>query len=92
MEDRIVKASHCGEVRIEAKIVNNEKVIFCLYYLNHWIPQFDLDDQPLNSFSLAGINAYFVNIRRKLRLFLDEHVPFETPKILRELREDLSKI
>lgn len=90
MPDIIVKGSKCGEIRIEAK-TKGQKVEFRLYYLNNRVPQFDLDNESKHNFSIAGLNAYFVNIQRNLGRFLDDCVPFETPKIMRELREDLTR-
>lgn len=89
MDDKIVASSLCGEIRIEAKMEKDETVSFHLFYLNTKQKDFDINGEPKQNFSIAGINAYFVNSKISLRRFLDDHVPFERDKIMRELREDL---
>lgn len=91
-DDMIIIASKNGEVRIEAKVIKDATVSFDLYYLNNVVRQFHRNNEPLGNFSLAGVNAYYTIIQRELKKFIEKKDFWNTDRILRELREDLSKI
>ena len=92
MHDKIVAGTLCGEVRLEAQMKADDTVSFRLFYLNTKQKGFDINNEPKQNFSVAGLNAYFINFKISLKRFLDDCTPYETDRILRELTEDLSSI
>ena len=92
MSEKIIKGSRCGEIRIEAQMKADDTVSFRLFYLNTKQKGFDINGEPKQNFSVAGLNAYFINFKISLKRFLDDCTPYETDRILGELTEDLSSI